>query len=136
MKGYKNAVCISGTHGKTTTTSMATHIFMAADTDPTVMIGGTLPLLHSGYRVGHGDTIIAESCEYCNSFLSFFPTVAVILNVEADHLDFFKDLHDVEHPSAASRSSFRRRPCGRQLGRRRRARCAQGHLPAHFHVQR
>lgn len=97
MHGYRNALCISGTHGKTTTTSMATHIFMAADTDPTVMIGGTLPLLHSGYRVGHGDTIIAESCEYCNSFLSFFPTVAVILNVEADHLDFFKDLEDIEH---------------------------------------
>ena len=97
MHGYRNALCISGTHGKTTTTSMATHIFMAADTDPTVMIGGTLPLLHSGYRVGHGDTIIAESCEYCNSFLSFFPTVAVILNVEADHLDFFKDLSDIEH---------------------------------------
>ena len=93
--------CISGTHGKTTTTSMATHIFMAAQKDPTVMIGGTLQLLHSGYRVGKGDTIIAESCEYCNSFLSFFPTVAVILNVEADHLDFFKDLGDVEH-------SFRR----------------------------
>ncbi len=101
MKGYQNALCISGTHGKTTTTSMATHIFMAAQKDPTVMIGGTLELLHSGYRVGHGDTIIAESCEYCNSFLSFFPTVAVILNVEADHLDFFKDLADVEH-------SFRR----------------------------
>lgn len=97
MKGYKNALCISGTHGKTTTTSMATHIFMAAQKDPTVMIGGTLQLLHSGYRVGKGDTIIAESCEYCNSFLSFFPTVAVILNVEADHLDFFKDLADVEH---------------------------------------
>lgn len=80
---------------------MATHIFMAAQKDPTVMIGGTLQLLHSGYRVGKGDTIIAESCEYCNSFLSFFPTVAVILNVEADHLDFFKDLADVEH-------SFRR----------------------------
>ena len=73
MKGYKNALCISGTHGKTTTTSMATHIFMAAQKDPTVMIGGTLQLLHSGYRVGKGDTIIAESCEYCNSFLSFFP---------------------------------------------------------------
>ena len=101
MKGYKNALCISGTHGKTTTTSMATHIFMAAQKDPTVMIGGSLPLLHSGYRVGKGDTIIAESCEYCNSFLSFFPTLAVILNVEADHLDFFKDLADVEH-------SFRR----------------------------
>ena len=101
MKGYKNALCIAGTHGKTTTTSMATHIFMAAQKDPTVMIGGTLELLHSGYRVGNGDTIIAESCEYCNSFLSFFPTVAVILNVEADHLDFFKDLADIEH-------SFRR----------------------------
>ena len=97
MRQYQNALCISGTHGKTTTTSMATHIFMAAEADPTVMIGGTLPLLHSGYRVGEGDTIILESCEYCNSFLSFFPTVAVILNVEADHLDFFKDLKDVEH---------------------------------------
>lgn len=97
MQGYKNALCISGTHGKTTTTSMCTHIFMAAQADPTVMIGGTLPLLEACYRVGHGDTIILESCEYCNSFLSFFPTVAVILNVEADHLDFFKDLADVEH---------------------------------------
>lgn len=97
MRQYRNALCIAGTHGKTTTTSMATHIFMAAQADPTVMIGGTLPMLHSGYRVGQGDTIILESCEYCNSFLSFFPTVAVILNVEADHLDFFKDLQDVEH---------------------------------------
>ena len=96
MRGYKHALCISGTHGKTTTTSMCTHIIMAAQMDPTVMIGGTLPLLGSGYRVGHGDTIILESCEYCNSFLSFFPTVAVILNIEADHLDFFKDLEDVE----------------------------------------
>ena len=97
MRQYQNALCISGTHGKTTTTSMATHIFMAAQADPTVMIGGTLPMLHSGYRVGQGETIILESCEYCNSFLSFFPTVAVILNIEADHLDFFKDLEDVEH---------------------------------------
>ncbi len=96
MRHYPNALCVSGTHGKTTTTSMCTHIFMAAEADPTVMIGGTLPLLHSGYRVGRGDTIILESCEYCNSFLSFFPTVAVILNVETDHLDFFKDLPDVE----------------------------------------
>ena len=94
---YKQSICVSGTHGKTTTTSMATHIFMEAGADPTVMIGGTLPLLHSGYRVGQGDTIILESCEYCNSFLNFFPTVAVILNVEEDHLDFFKDLADIEH---------------------------------------
>ena len=97
MQRYPNALCVAGTHGKTTTTSMCTHIFMAAEADPTVMIGGTLPLLGSGYRVGQGDTIILESCEYCNSFLSFFPTVAVILNVEEDHLDFFKDLHDIQH---------------------------------------
>ena len=97
MQRYPNALCVAGTHGKTTTTSMCTHIFMAAEADPTVMIGGTLPLLHAGYRVGQGDTIILESCEYCNSFLSFFPTVAVILNVEEDHLDFFKDLHDIQN---------------------------------------
>ena len=97
MRGYENALCISGTHGKTTTTSMATHIFMSAHRDPTVMIGGTLPLLGKGYRVGSGDTIILESCEYCNSFLSFYPTVAVVLNVAADHLDFFKDLADIQH---------------------------------------
>ena len=96
MRSYKNALCISGTHGKTTTTSMCTHIAMAAAADPTVMIGGTLPLLGAGHRVGHGDTIILESCEYCNSFLHFYPTIAVILNVEADHLDFFRDLEDVE----------------------------------------
>ena len=97
MQKYANAVCFSGTHGKTTTTSMCTHIFLAAEKDPTVMIGGTLPLLGSGYRVGQGDTIILESCEYCNSFLFFYPTVAVILDVEEDHLDFFKDKADIEH---------------------------------------
>ena len=62
MQRYPNALCVAGTHGKTTTTSMCTHIFMAAEADPTVMIGGTLPLLHAGYRVGQGDTIILESC--------------------------------------------------------------------------
>lgn len=97
MQAYKNAICVAGTHGKTTTTSMLTHIFMQAQRDPTIMIGGFLPLLGAGHRVGKGDTIILESCEYCNSFLNFFPTVAVILDVDADHLDFFKDLEDVEH---------------------------------------
>ena len=96
MRDYQNALCISGTHGKTTTTSMSTHILMAAQRDPTVMIGGTLPLLQAGHRVGKGDTIVLESCEYYNSFLSFSPTIAVILNIEADHLDFFKDLEDVK----------------------------------------
>jgi len=96
-KDYSNALCISGTHGKTTTTSMCTHILMAADRDPTVMIGGTLPLLNAGHRVGRGNTIIMEACEYYNSFHSFHPSVAVILNIEADHLDFFKDLDDVKN---------------------------------------
>lgn len=96
MRDYTNALCISGTHGKTTTTSMSTHILMAAQRDPTVMIGGTLPLLQAGHRVGKGDTIVLESCEYYNSFHAFFPTIAVILNIEADHLDFFKDLEDVK----------------------------------------
>ena len=96
MKSYKNAVCVSGTHGKTTTTSMLTHILMEANLDPTVMIGGYLPLLHASHRVGHGDTILLESCEYCDSFLNFFPTLAVVLNVEEDHLDYFKDLADIQ----------------------------------------
>lgn len=96
MQQYEDAVCIAGTHGKTTTTSMTTHIFMAAKADPTVMIGGTLSMLHGGYRVGKGKTIILESCEYRNSFHYFFPTVAVILNIEADHLDFFKDIEDIK----------------------------------------
>lgn len=96
MQAYKNAVCIAGTHGKTTTTSMMSHVLMEAETDPTIMIGGYLPLLEAGHRVGNGDTILLESCEYCDSFLNFCPTLAVILNVEADHLDYFKDLADVQ----------------------------------------
>ena len=104
MREYKNAICISGTHGKTTTTSMVTHIFMEAQRDPTVMLGGFLPLLDAGHRVGNGDTIIMESCEYCDSFLNFYPTVAIINNVEADHLDYFKDLEAVQR-------SFRRFAC-------------------------
>jgi len=97
MKHYQNALCVAGTHGKTTTTSMCTHICMAADIDPTVMIGGTLPLIGASHRVGHGDTIVLESCEYCNSFLSFSPTIAVVLNIEEDHMDFFQDLDDILH---------------------------------------
>ncbi len=101
MKEYSSALCISGTHGKTTTTSMCTHILMAAEKDPTVMIGGTLPLLQAGHRVGQGDTIVMEACEYYDSFLAFYPTIAVILDIEADHLDYFKDLDAVKQ-------SFRR----------------------------
>ena len=96
MQEYKHAICVSGTHGKTTTTSMLTHILMEAAWDPTVMIGGYLPLLRAGHRVGNGDAILLESCEYCDSFLNFQPTLAVVLNIEADHLDYFKDLADIQ----------------------------------------
>lgn len=96
MQSYENAICISGTHGKTTTTSMVTHILLAAQWDPTVMIGGYLPILHAGHRVGKGNSIVLESCEYCDSFLNFFPTMAVVLNIEADHLDYFHDLADIQ----------------------------------------
>ncbi|MBP5166688.1 MAG: UDP-N-acetylmuramate--L-alanine ligase [Oscillospiraceae bacterium] len=99
-ENYGSSVCVAGTHGKTTTTAMVTHIFMKADRDPTVMIGGTLALLGSGYRVGEGDTIILESCEYYNSFHNFFATTAVILNVDNDHLDFFGTVDNI-------RASFR-----------------------------
>ena len=96
MQTYKDAICVSGTHGKTTVTSMITHIMMEAQRDPTVMIGGYLPLIQSCHRVGKGDTIILEACEYCDSFLSFYPSLSVILNIEEDHLDYFKDLADIQ----------------------------------------
>lgn len=97
MSDYQHALCISGTHGKTTTTSMCAHITMSAGLDPTIMVGGNLPLLGSGYRIGKRDTIVLESCEYCNSFLSFRPTVAVVLNIEEDHMDFFHSLEEIQH---------------------------------------
>lgn len=96
MQTYKNAICVSGTHGKTTTTSMLTHILLEAGWDPTVMIGGYLPILQAGHRVGQGNSIVLESCEYCDSFLNFFPSMAIVLNIEADHLDYFPDLTAIE----------------------------------------
>ena len=96
MQAYKHAICVSGTHGKTTATSMVTHILMAAQWDPTVMIGGKLPILGAGHRVGNGDSIVLESCEYCDSFLNFYPTLAVVLNVEEDHLDYFSGLQQIQ----------------------------------------
>ena len=95
MREYQNAVCFAGTHGKTTSTSMFICIAMAAGIDPSVMLGGTLPLIGGGCRVGKHDMFILEACEYRNSFLSFAPSVAVILDIDADHMDFFKDLDDI-----------------------------------------
>lgn len=97
MKNYGQALAISGTHGKTTTTSMVTEILLAADLDPTISVGGILHSIGGNIRVGGPELFVTEACEYTNSFLSFFPTMEVILNIEADHLDFFKDLDDIRH---------------------------------------
>lgn len=97
MNNYKQSVAIAGTHGKTTTTSMATHILLAAHTDPTVSIGGILSAIGGNIRVGHSTYFVTEACEYTNSFLHFYPKYSIILNIEEDHLDFFKDLSDIRH---------------------------------------
>ena len=95
MANYTEAVNIAGTHGKTTTTSMITDMVLEAKKDPTVTVGGMLDAIGGNIRIGKRDLFIAEACEYTNSFLSFHPTLAVILNIEADHLDFFKDIDDI-----------------------------------------
>ena len=101
MRNYDTPIAISGTHGKTTTTSMVSHILLAGDCDPTISVGGILPAIGGNIRVGESETFVTEACEYTNSFLSFFPKISVILNMDADHLDFFKDIDDIRH-------SFRR----------------------------
>lgn len=95
MSNYPTAIAVAGTHGKTTTTSMLSTILLAADKDPTITVGGILPQIGGNIRVGHSDTFLTEACEYTNSYLSFFPTVSIILNIEEDHMDFFKDLSDI-----------------------------------------
>ena len=101
MKNYKTSVAVSGTHGKTTTTSMVSQVLLDADTDPTLFIGGFFGPIKSNIRIGGSEYLAAEACEYTNSFLSMQPTDEIILNIEEDHLDFFKDLEDIRH-------SFRR----------------------------
>lgn len=97
MRNYGTSIAISGTHGKTTTTSMITTILLAADADPTISVGGMLPAINGNTRIGGNDLFVTEACEYTNSFLSFYPTVGIILNVEEDHLDFFKDIDDIRN---------------------------------------
>ncbi len=96
MANYRYAIGVAGTHGKTTTTSMLSHILLAAELDPTISVGGNLKTIGGNIRVGQSDVFLAEACEYTNSFLALFPTIAVILNVEEDHMDFFHDLHEIE----------------------------------------
>ena len=101
MKNYNTPIAVSGTHGKTTTTSMISEILLKADLDPTLSIGGILKTIGSNARVGKTEYFVAEADEYTNSFLNFFPKIGIILNIEEDHPDFFKDLADI-------RSSFRK----------------------------
>lgn len=101
MRNYETPIAISGTHGKTTTTSMVSHILLEGNCDPTISVGGILPAIGGNIRVGNSETFVTEACEYTNSFLSFFPKISIILNIDADHLDFFKDIDDIRH-------SFRR----------------------------
>ncbi len=95
MTQYPQVVCVSGTHGKTSTTAMIATFAQSCQLDPTVMVGGDLPSIGGTLRIGRGDLFVAEACEYQNSFHSFHPTAAVILNIDLDHLDFFKDLEDI-----------------------------------------
>ena len=97
MKNYRVPIGISGTHGKTTTTSMISEILLAQSLEPTISNGGILKSINSTFNVGKSDYFVFEACEYTNSFLSFFPQIEVILNIEADHLDFFKDLADIRN---------------------------------------
>lgn len=97
MKNYDTPIAVSGTHGKTTTTSMISHILLEGKVDPTISVGGILKAIGGNIRVGSSETFLTEACEYTNSFLHFFPKISVILNIEEDHLDFFKDLEDIRH---------------------------------------
>lgn len=95
MNNYARSVAVAGTHGKTTTTSMITHVLLAAHADPTISVGGILKTIGGNIRVGSSDCFVTEACEYTNSFLHFYPKYSVVLNVEAEHLDFFKDYNDI-----------------------------------------
>lgn len=94
---FKNCIGISGTHGKTTTTSMLTQILINAGADPSAVIGGKLPMTNTNGITGHSDLFVCEACEFSNTFLELSPSCSVILNVDADHLEFFKTMENLEH---------------------------------------
>ena len=94
-RAYPQTIGVAGTHGKTTTTSMAAQILLEADLDPAVFIGGRLPLINANGRAGHGDIMVCEACEFLDHYLEMTPAIAVILNVDADHLNYFGTLENV-----------------------------------------
>ena len=96
MLGHQDAVCVSGTHGKTTTTSMLAQMLLDSGLDPAVHIGGRLDAIGGGIRIGGERVFVAEACEYTGSFLHMHPTIAVVLNIEEDHLDYYRDIEAIE----------------------------------------
>lgn len=96
MKGHKYNVAISGTHGKTTCTSMLSYITLAGNLDPTILVGGELDAIDGNFKIGNSEYFLTEACEYKRSFLKFFPYVGVILNIDADHLDYYKDIDEIQ----------------------------------------
>ncbi len=97
MDNYARSIAVAGTHGKTTTTSMLADILLSGSMDPTVSVGGMLDQIGGNIRVGQSDVFLTEACEYTNSFLEFHPLYSIILNIEEDHMDFFKDIDDIKH---------------------------------------
>ncbi|MDB8794375.1 UDP-N-acetylmuramate--L-alanine ligase [Romboutsia sp. 1001216sp1] len=96
MREYKNSIAISGTHGKTSTTSMLSTIFQYADLDPTILVGGNLSSIGGNVKIGNSDHFITEACEYVDSFLNFNPKISTVLNIEEDHLDYFSGLDEIK----------------------------------------
>lgn len=100
MKGHKYNVAISGTHGKTTTTSMVSHIVLQENLDPTILVGGELDVIKGNVLVGNSQYFITEACEYKESFLKFYPYIGIVLNIDEDHLDYYKDIHHIQNTFA------------------------------------
>ena len=96
-KAYKETICVSGTHGKTSTTSMISSCFLEARKDPTIQVGAILKQIDGNYRVGNSEYFLLESCEYVESFLKFHPKTEIILNIDNDHLDYFQDLEHIKN---------------------------------------
>ncbi len=95
-KSYKECICVSGTHGKTTTTSMISSVFLEANLDPTISVGAYLKNINGNNRTGQSDYFILEACEYVDSFLKFYPNTEIILNIDNDHLDYFKNIENIK----------------------------------------
>ena len=96
MREYKNSIAVSGTHGKTSTTSMLSTIFEYANLDPTILVGGNLSVIGGNVKIGNSDNFITEACEYVDSFLNFNPKISIVLNIEEDHLDYFSGIDEIK----------------------------------------